>query len=231
MNFETGKFPKDKGPQLSDALPEFIKSNPSYASGTNIMMIIGVATLVMSLLYYTLNNTMSNVTSVFMFGVAVVLSVIIYRKYVNSGKITENYSITRGMLAPQNKFYNKCVDDCFRNKTGDSANEQFLWTCTDQCEISSLERMKYHPPTVFPNLPFKVRPIHDLTDKEYQRHSECFNLKDYNKINECYCLKDISTFCEQRVCNDSFNKNGCIVDCITKKSPDCKLGLFGGWRP
>lgn len=245
LNFENGSYPTDKGPSAlhypsdwkpNTKIPEYGKKEvPNLFDhtkpGTNIMLIIGVMTLITSLVYFSLNNNKVSTTEVLIFCAAVALSVVLYKKYVNSGKITENYSITRGMLAPQNKFYNKCVDDCFRNKTGDSANEQFLWTCTDQCEIIAMERNNYHPPTVFPDLPYKVNPIPDLTDKEYQRHSECFDLKDTNKINECYCMKDISTFCEQRVCNDSFDKNGCITDCITKKSPDCKLGLFGGWRP
>lgn len=149
-----------------------------------------------------------------------VVAFLLVKKWKNESSV-EGYSITRGMLKPQTHFYDRCVNDCFRNKTGDSANEQFLWTCTDECQVMANNRID--------------NKIEDITNQQHQRHIETiFPFINYNNrqiTDTNYCIKDISDFCNQRLCNDSFDKEGCIKNCIRVKTPDCTSGLFGGWRP
>ena len=144
----------------------------------------------------------------------------------------EGYQITLGMLKPQRRSYDRCVSDCVRNRTGQDYNGQFRWTCLNQCQEQINEIASHNIQS-------------DMTDEEHQRHSECMSSRTMSDVDECYCKKEIRVFCNERVCNNSFDKSlvdtpefpfsqgkeKCIESCIRVKTPDCTSGMSGGWLP
>lgn len=133
-------------------------------------------------------------------------------------KKSENYSITLGMLAPQNKFYAKCTHDCVREKTGDAYPGQFQWLCTDKCANIAESRIQSGIP--------------DLTIKEYQRHGggQGGPHWDSEYLESMYCMNDITTWCKERYCAFS-DHSDCMEGCIKMKGVDCAGGMVGGWLP
>jgi hypothetical protein len=163
---------------------------------------------------------------------AVVLIVSLVIILYNKNKKSEKFSITLGTLSPQNKFYSKCTDNCYRNKTGDTSPGQFLWLCTDECQTIANARIKAGIP--------------DLTDEEYQRHSfvnkdllnrkninntaDSNNLWDYSNFEGVYCARDIKSKCANVIC--PFAKNlGCMDSCMRTNLVQCGSGVTGGWKP
>lgn len=64
--------------------------------------------------------------------IVIAIAYLILKKYGSSSR--EHFPITSGMITPQRRFYGKCIDNCWRNFTGDSSEGQFNWLCTDACE-------------------------------------------------------------------------------------------------
>jgi hypothetical protein len=151
--------------------------------------------------------------------VAVILLVsFVYFGYFALPKTHERYSITLGMLAPQNKFYAKCTSDCVREKTGDSYPGQFQWLCTDKCANIAESRIKNNVP--------------DLSTEEHQRHGGGKGGPHWDSeyLESAYCMNDMITWCKERYCPFS-NHADCMKDCIKMKGVECSGGLVGGWMP
>ena len=141
----------------------------------------------------------------------------------------ENFGLVLGLLAPQRRFYDKCVGNCYRNFTGDSSEGQFLWMCTDYCEEEAMARVAL-------NLP-------DLTEEQHERHSYCqldfieangTNLmpilkKTLGSPQECYCLDDLNVWCREQYCPHSKNPGQCQKDCMRTRKVDCQSGMFGSY--
>ena len=167
------------------------------------------------------------------FGIFLIVVIVIIFSSKSSLKNKENFSITLGTLSPQNRFYSKCTDNCYRNKTGDSSPGQFLWLCTDKCQDIANSRI--------------AAGIPDLTEEEYQRHSFVKDIEigqrgslphievkesswNFNDFEGDYCLKDVRKWCEERIC--PFAKNeGCMESCPRVYSVQCGQGVTGGWMP
>ena len=155
-------------------------------------------------------------------GVVIVAVYVTYKVFFKRDK--EGFSIILGMGAPQNRFYSKCVDDCLRDKTGDSYPGQFQWLCTHKClNVANTRRDAGIP---------------DLTSEEYQRHIQPLLPPpldkpcnwESNDLEGCYCLQDVKTWCEQRYCPFS-KKEDCIPDCMRVHGVQCGgQGVTGGWR-
>jgi len=147
----------------------------------------------------------------------IVLTIFVYLLHDND-KTLEKYSITLGMLAPQNKFYAKCTHDCVRDKTGDTSPGQFQWLCTDKCADIAKSRMK--------------NGVDDLTSEEYQRHGGSSGGPHWNSehVESEYCMNDIKSWCEERYCAFS-NHSDCMEGCIKMKGVDCGGAVVGGWMP
>jgi len=150
--------------------------------------------------------------------VAVVAIILVAFICLSTNKSREKYSITLGMLAPQNKFYAKCVHDCVRDKTGDSYPGQFQWLCTDKCAETAKNRIQNNIP--------------DLTSAEYQRHggSQGGPFWDSDYLESEYCMNDIESWCKERYCAFS-NHSDCMEGCIKMKGVDCGGAVVGGWMP
>lgn len=166
--------------------------------------------------------TKNNSSYYFCIFVAIVTIILIY---LFKNPTQENYSITLGMGAPQNKFYGKCVNDCVRNKTGDSSPGQFLWLCTDKCQEMATARISQGVP--------------DLTDSQYQRYnSQHLGDKSSTDLNmwlspyveSNYCLNDIKSWCKERICPFAKNK-GCMDSCMRVNAVKCGGSIVGGWMP
>lgn len=142
----------------------------------------------------------------------IVLAVTVVWLFTKSRPTLENYSTVLGTLAPQRRYYNKCINNCARNKSGDSGTGQFKWLCTRDCEIRASKRDGDRP---------------DLTAKEYQRNGP---LWDSDLLENDYCLKDIGTLCKERYCPYSNHPN-CVKDCVRVRSGDCIGPAVGGWMP
>ncbi len=146
--------------------------------------------------------------------VAAVAAVIIFLLKRKRAEI-EGYAITYGTMGKQRNYYDKCVNDCFRNHSGDSGTGQMLMTCTDECQILANERI--------------VAQIPDITMKQHQRHhEECDEKYD---LETCYCMNDIKDFCRERICFQSKDQVRCMDSCIKVKGVDCLNDMMGGWRP
>lgn len=160
--------------------------------------------------------------------------VIAYYIYKNKQKSSEKFGIALGMLAPQRRFYDKCVGNCYRNFTGDSSEGQFMWMCTDYCEEKAMARVALGLP--------------DLTAEQHERHSYCQTdfidalntdhakwLPEVKKVlgspEECYCLDDTHVWCEQQYCPHSKNPKQCLKDCMRTRKVQCQSGMFAGWKP
>jgi hypothetical protein len=189
--------------------------------------------------------------------VAIIIIVILY--FLFRKKTKENMPITIGMLAPQYKFYDRCINDCYRDLTGDSAPGQFLWFCTDKCQdkammraelgIKDLEDTDYASDN-YKNTPKKTPAVKlQNLGQEYRRHTEC-DLSEPKSIHgsmvdntlskdicatagdleTCYCLKEIKAFCREQYCPFSANTNDCMHDCLKVRSVGCLAGLKSGWK-
>jgi hypothetical protein len=82
--------------------------------------------------------------------VVVIVSYLMFRP-------TESFQITSGMITPQRRFYGQCIDDCWRNFTGDSSEGQFNWLCTDNCAKKAALRAEVGLP--------------DITEEQHERHN------------------------------------------------------------
>jgi hypothetical protein len=130
-------------------------------------------------------------------------------------KTIENYPMTIGMIGDQRLYYDRCVNNCWRNFTGDSKPEELLWKCTDDCQVNSNIR--------------KIQKVPDITAEEHQRHyDKCYHSSDPEL---CYCVEDMKDFCENRLCDKAFDHTSCVNSCIKVKSQDCRGGMVSGWRP
>jgi hypothetical protein len=130
-------------------------------------------------------------------------------------KSIENYPMTIGMIGDQRLYYDRCVNNCWRNFSGDSSPEQLLWTCTDACQVNANIR--------------KINKVPDITPQEHQRHYDsCYNSSNPEV---CYCIEDMKDFCENRLCDKAFDHEKCVKSCIVVKSQDCLGGMISGWRP
>jgi hypothetical protein len=144
--------------------------------------------------------------------VAIILLYIIYPK---PKALAEKYSIVLGKLAPQSRFYNKCINECERNKSGDTGTGQFKWLCTRKCEDVAAKLVNMGEYAHLYNT--KKWPLTDLTAEEYQRNNP---LWDSEFLESDYCLKDMKTLCQERYCPYSNHPN-CVRDCVRVKGVDC----------
>jgi len=87
----------------------------------------------------------------------IVILVATYFIYKNFKSANETFQITSGMITPQRRFYGKCIDDCWRNFTGDSVEGQFNWLCTDECEKKAAMRAEVGLP--------------DISEQQHERHN------------------------------------------------------------
>lgn len=164
---------------------------------------------------------------------AITICVIYVLRLCVGSNTKEGYQMTLGMLKPQRRSYDRCVSDCVRNRTGLDYNGQFRWTCVNQCQEETNEIISQNIQS-------------DMAIEEHQRHFECMSgNKAMPDVDECYCKNEIKIFCNERVCNNSFDKSlvdtpafpfsqgkeKCVESCIRVKTPDCTSGMSGGWLP
>ncbi len=149
--------------------------------------------------------------------VVVIIAFVAYKWATNK----EGFQIAMGMIHPQNKFYSKCVDDCFRQMTGDSSPGQFKWFCTDHCQDKANKRM--------------IAGLPDLTDVEFERHTGprpgqgvCSNsTTNPTPSEECFCLQERKEWCKQQWCPFS-NDPLCVPDCLRTRAVNCTSMSGGG---
>lgn len=194
----------------------------------------------------------------YFFAITIAIIIIIILYFIFRKKTKENMPITIGMLAPQYKFYDRCINDCYRDLTGDSAPGQFLWFCTDKCQdkammraelgIKDLEDSPLTPAEPKKRLEKSAIQLQNLGE-EYRRHVECDTSKPKSirgsmiddtltknicatagDLETCYCLKEIKAFCREQYCPFSKNTNNCMHDCIKTRSVGCLAGLKSGWK-
>ncbi len=140
--------------------------------------------------------------------IAVVILIIVKMREKGGVLDSESFQISMGMIRPQNKFYSKCVDDCFRNFTGDSSPGQFKWLCEESCNIAATNRVKAKVP--------------DLTDKQFERHTEKCGLNNA----DCFCEKERTTWCREQWCAFSDDPY-CMLDCQRTRAVNCE-SMYGG---
>lgn len=131
--------------------------------------------------------------------VIVIIIYFVWRRLSFSEREFEPFQITSGMITPQRHFYGKCIDDCWRNFTGDSSEGQFNWLCTDACEKKAAAR-------VAAGLP-------DISYSQYERHTGLEG-KVTEKIEHCDGITETVTVpsCNRKYMNSKKLNN------ITKHS-------------
>jgi hypothetical protein len=143
-----------------------------------------------------------------------IIGIIIIYFIVKKTSIIEPFQIDVGMLNPQNKFYAKCTDTCYRDISGDSSPGQFKWLCTDSCQEKANNRI--------------LAGVPDLTDMEYERHNKLDSCLLANDRSMCYCLKDRKQDCEQKCAFSRMPFDVCTLDCMRTRASNCLDGLYGG---
>jgi len=154
----------------------------------------------------------------------------------------EGFGQTIGMIEPQRRQYNKCVDDCTRYHNSQFAGDTykvddprdaknpgtFAWTdylCDRQCGISADA--------------YRNAGLPDLTKQEFQRNTPSSNKKGCNLLEaseECYCRQEIKDWCADSICRYSKSSNpggdlGCQKDCERIYGYQCNSGLSWSWKP
>lgn len=167
--------------------------------------------------------------TILLYGITAVIAIVVIVFLIKTyGKGFENYQIVLGTAHNQQKFYGKCIDDCWRDLNGDSSPGQFKWLCTEKCQEVANARMSAGVP--------------DLTDAEFEKHNSMNatnkgyyacpqNTLDPYELSKCYCLDERLNWCKEVIC--PFNRNSqtqCVADCMRTRAVDC-MSMQGGGQP
>jgi len=146
---------------------------------------------------------------------AIIAVIAIY--FITKKTLIESFQINLGMLHPQNKFYAKCTDNCFRKdatNSGDSSPGQFKWLCTDACQEKANNRI--------------LAGIPDLTDFEYERHNAPNSCYSSTEPDRCFCYKERKEAAKQFCTFSKLPFDYCIESYMRTRAVNCETLTGGG---